>query len=410
MKKVVLIIPPFPKLFDPTIFPPLGMLYVAAVLEKNNFNVEMCDLREDFDLTKIPEADVYGTTGHVTEVKELRQIGKYLNGRGLRIIGGVHATHMPEDFIGYYDTILRGDGEITMLDIINNRLTGIINGKTVKDIDTIPFPARHLLPRDSIVSKDALGGYGYSEESPDATVMYTSRGCPFRCAFCSNIPQPIRFHSPEYVLSEIKYLMKTYSVSNFNIMDDHFTLSRSRTQKLAELLEPLNIGFKCMARPDSLDEEMCVWLKRMGCTEIQMGLESADENVLKLMNKPMNLEEVKEAIKRVKSHGITAKTFLIAGLPGETWESIEKTKQFIREVQPDKCPPTLFMPFPICDIWKNPDKYGVKILTKEYSKYFMRYPAESVIETKECSAEELTEHFNHLRDYVNSNEWRKKNV
>jgi len=386
MKKVVLIIPPFPKLFDPTIFPPLGLLYIASVLEKNNFDVEICDLRDNFDLIKIPKADVYGATGHTTEVKELRKIGKYLKGKGLRIIGGVHATHLPGDFVGYYDTILRGDGEITILDIINKGLTGIRQGETIKDIDAIPFPARHLLPRNRVISKDALGGYGYSKDGPEATVLYTSRGCPFRCAFCSNIHQPIRFHSPEYVLSEIKHLMKTYSVSRFNIMDDHFTLNRFRLRRLADLLEPLKIGFKCMVRPDSLDDEMCMLLKRIGCIEVQMGVESADEKVLKLMNKPMDLEKIKEAIKRVKSYGIIAKVFLIAGLPGETWKSVEKTKQFIRDTQPDKCPATLFMPFPVCDIWKNPSKYGVKILTREYSKYFFRYPTESVIETKECSA------------------------
>ncbi len=409
MKKITLIIPPFPRLFDPTIFPPLGMLYVAAILEKNNFEVKVCDLRDNFDLNKIPEADIYATTAHITEVNEVRQIGKYLKGKGLRIIGGVHATHMPEDFIGYYDTILRGDGEITILDIIKNQLTGIIDGQTVKDLDTVPFPARHLLPRNRVVSRDALEGYGYStKDSPETTVMYTSRGCPFRCAFCSNIPQLIRFHSPEYVLSEIKYLMKTYSVSNFNIIDDHFTLNRPRLRKLAELLEPLKIGFKCMARIDAVDEETCLLLKRMGCLEVQMGLETADEKVLKLMKKPLDLDKAKEAIKRVKSHGIIAKTFLIAGLPGETWESIEKTKQFIRDSQPDKCPATLFMPFPNCDVWKNPEKYRVKILTREYSKYFFRYPTESVIETEECSAKELTEHFNHLRDYIISDKWRKK--
>jgi anaerobic magnesium-protoporphyrin IX monomethyl ester cyclase len=408
MKKVILIIPPFPRLYDPTIFPPLGLLYIGAVLKKNNFDVELFDLRENFDLSRIPKADVYGVTGHVTEVSEIRQIGKYLEGKGLRIIGGVHATHMPEDFVGYFDTILRGDGEITVLDIINNNLKGIIQGKTVENIDTVPFPARDLLPRDRIVSKDAIGGFGYSQDSHEATVLYTSRGCPFKCAFCSNIPQPIRFHSPEYVLSEIKFVIDNYSVTSFNIMDDHFTMNKPRLRKLADLLEPLKIEFKCMSRMETLNDEMCTLLKRMGCIEVQMGLESADEKVLKLMNKSLNLQQAREAIAKVKKYGMIAKTFLITGLPGETWESIEKTKQFIRETQPDKCPATLFMPFPVCDVWKNPDKYGVKILTREYSKYFFRYPTESVIETKECSSEELTEHFNNLRDYIDSNKWREK--
>ncbi|GAG28365.1 unnamed protein product, partial [marine sediment metagenome] len=98
--------------------------------------------------------------------------------------------------------------------------------------------------------------------------------------------------------------------------------------------------------------------------------------------------------------------FMMAGLPGETWETIERDKQFLIETQPDKAPQGLFMPYPKCDIFKNPEKYGVKILSKDWSKYFKRYPTHSVIETDQCSSDELTEHYNHLRKYILSDKWR----
>jgi len=392
------------------VFPPLGMLYVASVLEKNNYNVKLIDLRDDFNLKRIPKADIYGVAGHVTEVKELREIGEYLKGKGMSIIGGAHATHMPHDFKGYYDTILRGDGEISILPVIENRLNGVINGETVKEIDKIPFPARHLLPKERIVSRDAIGGHGYSDYAPRATIMITSRGCPFKCAFCSNIRQPIRFHSPSYVREEITHLYKKYNIHNFNFMDDHFTISKKRLKALNDEMADMSFGFKCMGRPDSIDDETARILCELGCREMQIGVESADEKVLKLMNKKISIEQTKKAIRILKYYGIKVKIFLIAGLPGETWESIELTKQFIIDTQPAKCPPTLFMPFPNCDIWKNPEKYGVRIITKDYSKYFMRHPTKSVIETDECSSKELTEHFIDLSNFVDSNIWREKNV
>jgi len=410
--KIILIIPPAPLLNEPTVYPPLGLLYIGAILEKEGHRVKICDLRENSNLNLIPKGDLYGVTATTTEAEDAKKIGKYLSKRdGNSVIGGAHASNLPEDFLGYYDNIIVGDGEKTILDLIANGNKGIIYGESIKNIDSIPFPARHLMKDNRIVTKSVWGGYGFIyDEDPIATTIITSRGCPYNCAFCANIPQSVRFHSTEYVANEIKFLIERYNCRHFDLLDDHFTMNKKRLRELTLVFESLHILFRCQARVDALNDEICEMLVRMGCKEVNLGIETADDSILKLMNKGITVNQSKKAIEILKEYNIGVKLFLMAGLPGETWETIEKTKQFVIDTQPDKAPVTLFIPFPSCDIWKNPEKYGVRIITRDFSKYFFRYPSKSVIETDFCSSEELTEHFNHLRDFILSNKWRIKNA
>ncbi len=203
-------------------------------------------------------------------------------------------------------------------------------------------------------------------------------------------------------------MIENYGVRHFDILDDSFILRLKRLKALLPLLKPLNIHFRCQGRADEMTDEHLELVAEMGCEEMQIGAEHGDDRVLKLLNKRETIEDLKKACRMIRSHGMGVKMFLMAGLPGETWETIENTKQFIRDTQPDKAPPTLFVPFPGCDIWKNPKKYGVKILTKDFSKFFMREPARSVIETDLASNEELTAHYYDLKKFIIEGKWRKK--
>ena len=278
--KITLIVPPYPLLAEPTVYPPLGLLYIAGVLEKKGYKVNVCDLRTSNDFSTIPKADIYGVSTTTGEAEDSKKIGQYLKGKGKTIVGGAHASLVPDDLVNYFDTVVVGDGEETVIDVIENDLKGIVKGKTVKDLDTVPYPARHLMPKEKIVSPSLWGGYR-STNSPPTTTIMTSRSCPFHCAFCGNIPQPVRFHSVQYVAKEFVNICNDYGCYYFDVLDDHFTMNKQRLRDLLPAIEPLKISFRCQARGDALDDEICDLLVRMGCKEVDIGVETADEDILK---------------------------------------------------------------------------------------------------------------------------------
>jgi len=149
---------------------------------------------------------------------------------------------------------------------------------------------------------------------------------------------------------------------------------------------------------------MCRALKRSGCEEFGLGVESADPKVLKLINKGETVEDHKRAVEMVRNSGMRVKTNWMCGLPGETWGTIEKNKAFMREVKPDKYILNMFCPFPGCEIARNPEKFGVTILNKDWSLYYNF--TKSFIKTDVSSNEELNAHFEEFGRYLKGGEWK----
>ena len=399
MKKILIVVPKDSLDLDPMVYPPLGLLYIAAVLEKDGHEVNVFDMRKDNNIENIPKADFYCFSATTPQIENEIKVSKYV--KGTTIIGGAHASWEPDSVKKHFDSVVIGEGDNVILDIVNKDVRGIINANKTKkyDINEIPFPARHLM--DNVVSKDLWEGYMFRKpDSPIATTLITSRGCPWRCSFCANLPQSVRFRSVENVVEEIKQIIKDYSCSHFRFLDDNFINNKSRFRKIAKQLKDLNISYRCSARSDLLDSEICGLLVSSGCKEIGFGIESGDDNVLKLIHKNERVIEHKRAIKLAKSFGIKTKAFLMAGLPGETWESIEMTKQFIEEVKPDKWIATLFTPFPGSPIYRNPADYKVEIVDKNFTNFVQSYPSKSVMKTDVASREELGLHYEELIRYL----------
>ncbi len=405
MSRVTLVHPSNEFLSTPTMYFSLGLLYIAAVLEKAGHVVKIVDLRKDYH--PIPEADFYGITATTSmEITHAKQISRYLKKRypnAVRILGGHHALYFPEECIKDFDVVVVGEGEKAVLEVVDEGARGIVQGGITRNLDAVPFPARHLLPEESVFSNALFEGEKYGK-GPKATTLITSRGCPYQCAFCPQM-KVIRFRSPENVAEEIQYLQKRYDCHHFRFVDDSFTIKKSRLFKICSLFEPLNIHFRTQTRSDLLTPEMCEALKRAGCDELGLGVETADDKVLKLINKGETVEDHKRAVLMTKESGLRVKTNWMTGLPGETWETIEKNKQFIRETKPDRWILNQFCPFPGCDVWRAPEKYGVRILDKDWSKYYNF--TESFIETDVASNAELNAHFADFNKFLRSEEWRK---
>ena len=185
MAKVTLIHPSNSFLKTPKMYFSLGLLYVAAVLEKAGHTVQIADLRDGNGF--IPPASFYGVTATTSfEITHAYQIAEFLKFREpncVTILGGHHALYFNEECARHFDVVVVGDGEKAILDIIDGGMRGIVQGGVTRDLDAVPFPARHLLPEEAVFSNALYEGEKYGV-GPKATTIITSRGCPYSCAFC----------------------------------------------------------------------------------------------------------------------------------------------------------------------------------------------------------------------------------
>jgi anaerobic magnesium-protoporphyrin IX monomethyl ester cyclase len=386
MERVLIVIPDNKKLFAPFAYAPLGPLYLAAVLERDGFAVKVWDIREDFnDFNNPPEADIYcltAVTSQIDDMKDLNRIIKKKYGdKVYTIIGGVHATWLPDDCVDDFDCVVQDEAEGIITKICTEKPTGIHKAERIIDLDTIPHPARHLMPDNRAVSEDLWGGYKYNSDGHVGGTLMTSRGCPFNCAFCANVVQKTRFRSADNVVEEIELMMDKYNCRHFRFLDDNAIIDKKRFQELAPKLHDLDIRFRGSISSVLVNPEYCELLYYAGCREIGIGFESADDNILKIVNKAgkatTNMHS--EAIKMIQKAGMKAKIYIITGLPGETEESIDAIKRFVIDLKPDKYIVSLFTPYPGTPIFNNPEFYKAEILHKKWREYDGDWPAVSVV-------------------------------
>jgi len=376
--QITLINPPHEESLDPKLDPPLGLMYIASVLEKNGYRPKIVDLcfyeRKDWKKA-IGFADIYGITiltPSYYRALEILKICKENNPKALVVAGGAHPTALPHDTLkDGFDVVVKGEGEYAMLNLVklfekgSKDYSSIIIGE-VKNIDDLPFPARHLVP---------IKEYTRKVFGVRATSIIASRGCPYRCAFCANDPEDsvfkgkVRFRSVDSVVEEIKEVMKLYGFRHFIFYDDTFTLNPD-LENLCDKLRRLYIVFRCNGdlRRDSF--KTFKMLYRAGCREIAFGVESGSQEVLNKVRKGTKVERNKKVIKMAKKAGLIVKTYLMVGCPGETWETVEETRKFVSEVKPHQWTLFNFTPIPGCDIFKNPSKYGIILKTKDWRAYF----------------------------------------
>ena len=408
--KTLLINAPSPFLIDQKAFVPLGLLYIAAMLEKHGKDVTVADLSGQEDnledvLKRYTGYDLYGisaSTPQYYHAKIIKDIIRQYNPDAKIIIGGSHPSSLPDQCVNDgFDIAVAGEGENAVLQIINDMKKGIDSPSILKlpyvdDIDSLPYPARHLID---------LKSYGYDLITGKAATVITSRGCPYNCAFCSKDvwENSLRFHSADRVVNEIKEIIEKYNMRNFLFLDDAINLIRKRIVDLCDQLKPLGIKWRCYARvSESTDREVLLKMKDAGCEEIGLGIESGSQKILDNVNKKTNVEKNAAFIALCQEAGIQVNVFLMIGLPGETRETVEETKKWIEKVKPDKFGFNIFMPYVGTPIYKNPENYDIKFYPMDEKHSWVKGHFDemhSYVETTDLSRKEILDKFKELFAY-----------
>ncbi|MBT0158921.1 radical SAM protein [Candidatus Bathyarchaeota archaeon A05DMB-2] len=338
----------------------LGLGYLAAVLEKNQYPVDVIDCQvlklsfEEFR-TEIGkrQPDVVGVTSSTLTYKtglKLVKIAKEVNPNCLTIMGGPHVTFWDDKALEEcpeLDVVVRKEGENTFLEMVQrieagksiNDVIGTTcrkDGKIVRnpdrpyieDLDALPFPARHLWPMERL------------REYEDVLYLATSRGCVYWCEFCTTVRmhgRKYRMRSPKNVVDELEYLYKTFNVDKFTFCDDAFTVDQPRTEELCReiLSRGLKITWNCGTRVDMITKGLLMKMKEAGCISVWFGVESGSQEVLDCMKKGISTEQTVKALGWVRELGLKPVPNVILGFPGETKKSAWKTIKFVEKISPD---------------------------------------------------------------------------
>ena len=345
--------------------PPLGLGSIMAVLKKAGHKVFFRDnylkpsdvLESDFlARNKIDFVGIYSNTICYRRTQEYfrkiqkKRLDKKWNGK--IIVGGPHTSVGADTIPDYVDYIVIGEGEITVMEIIDGSVQGrIIQGKRVEDMDTLPMPAWEEfvdLPYDW----SAPWGISY----PTYT-MNTSRGCPFNCTFCSVKAiwgRTYRYMSAERVVNDIRYVQKKYGAKCIYFREDHFTLNKKRTVEFCDMLlkNNIKIDWMCETRVDHLDDfEYQNLMSRAGCKAFYIGVESGSQRMLDFFKKGERVEQFIKAFDIARKLEIKTYASFVVGAPTETDDDLQKTYQLIERIKPDYKSMNIFTGLPGSELY-----------------------------------------------------------
>ena len=411
---VTLVNPPYPsETYQHSPFPPLGLGYLAAVLEKSQYQVDVIDCQasslsyEDFKLEiskrKPSIVGVTSTTLTYKSALKIATIAKEVCPKCLTVIGGSHVTFWDENALQecpQLDVVVRKEGEYTLLELVqrleagksihdvlgttlrkDNKIIKNPDRPYIENLDELPFPARHLWPIESL------------RKIEDVFYLTTTRGCIFWCEFCSAVRmfgRRYRMRSIKNVVDELEYLHKTYNATQFTFCDDAFTVDKDRTEELCNEIKKrgLKIIWNCGTRVDMVTKELLITMKDAGCISVWFGVESGSQDVLNEMHKEISPEQTIRAVGWVRELKLKPVPNVLLGFPGETKESALKTIKFTLEISPDDVAYyNIATPLPGTPLYDRVQENGWLRIT-DFDKYDCKTP---IFETPTLSMEELAE-------------------
>lgn len=407
IQKVLLIQPPLTTHTDLSsepkgIHPPLGLAYIAAVLEYD-YQVQILDsvvegyevevqlernlirygltYKEIEERIEAFEPDVVGVSNLFSsgfrEALQVTSLVKKISREIITVMGGPHPSALPEEVLEYkeVDFVVLGEGEYSFKELLRsiekkdfNDLDGVafkndgqvqVIPKTsfIDNLDEMPFPARDLLPMKKYFE---IGEAFIVTRRRPFTPLITSRGCTAQCTFCpvhATWGGKWRARSAQSVLDELEHLVKTYGVKEIHFDDDNLVLNRTRAQKIfqgiidrkLDIVWTVPTGLALWA----VDDELLRLMRESGCYKLYVAVESGDEHILHdVIRKPLDLKKIKPLVCTMRQLDMEVETFFVVGMPGETEESLKRTFQFARELDADATHYFFANPMPGTRLWE----------------------------------------------------------
>ena len=414
MAKVLLINPPAdntlvgnnPKFLDEErgYNPPLGLLYLAAMLEERSKHA-VCVLdaqAEELSYDALAQhiageaPDLVGITTMtftLLDVARTIEVARRAAPQARVVLGGPHVHLYPRESVALagVDFAIAGEGEYAIVALadrlnepsrwgevpglvyhgdsrfqipdsrlkseIGNRKSEIVANEQqpfIEDLDALPFPARDLTPfrrYSSVLAK-----------RQPITTMFTSRGCPYRCTFCDrpHLGKRFRARSARNVVDEMQGCVEM-GIQEFLIYDDTFTVRRQRVLDICSEIQRrgLDVGWDIRARVDTVDEETLKALRAAGCERIHYGVEAGSDRFMEVLRKGITVEDARRAFRLTKQAGIATLAYFMIGIPGETEADIRQSMRLARDLDPDYVHITILTPFPGTEIYRRALDEGV---------------------------------------------------
>jgi radical SAM superfamily enzyme YgiQ (UPF0313 family) len=394
---------------------PIYLAYIVAVLEEAGLEVAFVDaVMEEMSIEAFSEAvakigpDLVviecSTPSIYYDLESARAAKESTVGIFVALIGS-HPTFFHHEILEAnptVDGIVRGEAEMTIKDLAlalgeGDDLSGVPglsfrqggeirvspDRPLIEDLDSMPFPARH------IVSQDGYRAAIYSGDRP--TAMVSSRGCPYHCVYClwpdTLYGHRFRARSAVNVVDEVEHVVRDYGVDEIYFDDDCLTLDKKRVLEMCRLLTEREIDVKWIvqARVDTVDREVLAAMKEAGCHYILFGVESGSPKMLEVMKKRITLDRVREAFRDCRELGIKTQAFFLFGVPGETEETIEETIEFAKELDADSTQFAIAIPHPGTELYQTCMDNGWLVFDS-----WEDFAAEnSLIETEELTREDV---------------------
>jgi radical SAM superfamily enzyme YgiQ (UPF0313 family) len=383
--KITLVNPPYPpSIHSHPPFIPLGIGYLGAVAEKAGHQVTVIDcqaerLTYETFRTRIAQtpSDVIGATATTLLYKSamnILTIAKETQPNATILLGGSHGTFWDENALKEYpslDIVVRREGEETLLELAEKleshsdlksvlgityrdgeRIVRNPDRPFIQDLDSLPFPAHHLMSLEKLKHNGKL-----------LIPLVSSRGCVYWCDFCSTVRmfgRGYRMRSAKNVVDEMQFVHEKYGVDQVTFYDDAFSVDRNRVLQICQELHKRNLKliWDCGTRVDMVDRELMKTMKDAGCIAVWMGVESGSEAVLGAMNKSIKLEQTRKAFKTAHEVGLMTIANVVLGFPGETETTAKQTIRFVQQLNPEDVGFYIATPYPGTPMYEQVVKNG----------------------------------------------------